>query len=223
MLSMVFFSFIMSIFIAIQDPIIQKFIIRIAGGYVSSKTGADIRIGRLYISPNFTIHIDQFSVKDLHDNEILSVDELRVRPVMEDIIHGDIHVGYVKLSDAQINLITYEGEENMNFQFLIDAFATDKEKEKQEAVSVAVDEIKLQNIDFLFWNQNKDNPEKTLNHEMDYAHLVLDSIDLTADGLKIIGDSIVTTISHLSASEASGFALNHLEYEVVASCDQRNL
>ena len=129
---MVFISFIMSIFIAIQDPIIQKFTIRIAGGYLSSKTGTDVKIGRLYISPNFTIHIDQFSIKDLNDNDLINVEELRVRPIMEDIIHGDIHIEMIDLNRTQANLITYEGETNMNLQLLLDAFNSDKEKENAE-------------------------------------------------------------------------------------------
>ena len=122
MLITVFISFIMSIFIALQDPIIQKFTIRIAGGYISSKTGADIQIGRLYISPNFTIQIDHFLVKDLNDNNLLKVEQLKVRPIMQDIIQGNIHIGRVELTNAETNLITYEDSTSMNFQFLIDAF-----------------------------------------------------------------------------------------------------
>lgn len=213
---MVFLSIITSIFVAIQDPIIQKFAIRIAGGYISQKTGSDVRIGRLYISPNFTIHIDHFIVKDLKDNDILGVEELRVRPVMEDIIHGNIHVGRVELTNAHANLITYEGEDAMNFQFLIDAFASNKEKEKSDkAIAVSVDHIMLKSLDFQLWNQNSDTPEKTENHLMDYSHLVLRNINLDAQGLTIVGDSISTTINHLSAVDTSGFQINYLESQVV--------
>ena len=215
---MVFLSFIMSIFIAIQDPIIQKFAIRIAGGYISQKTGADIRIGRLYISPDFTIHIDQFSVKDLNDNVLLDVDQLRVRPVMEDLIHGDIHLNKVELTNAHANLVTYEGEEHMNFQFLIDAFSSDKKKEKDnKTTTIQVDHIVLNDLDFQLWNQNKDDPEKTANHEMDYAHLNLTGINLDLDDLTIVGDSINAVINHLAASEASGFDLKSLRSKVNVS------
>ena len=213
---MVFLSFIMSIFVGIQDPIIQKFTIRIAGGYLSSKTGADIRIGRLFITPDFTIQIDHFLVKDLKDNDLLMVEKLKVRPVMEDIIQGNIHVGRVELTDAHANLITYEGEEHMNFQFLVDVFASDKEKEESENTTVVeVDRILLKSLDFQLWNQNTDDPEKTANHLMDFSHLALTDINLDAENLKIIGDSISTTIHHLAAADTSGFKLNYLESQVV--------
>ena len=217
MLIVVLISIIMSIFVAIQDPIIQKFTIRIAGGYISQKTGADVRIGRLYISPNFTIHIDQFSVKDLENNQLLYIEELRVRPLMEEIIHGDIHLSGVELTNAEANLITYEGEDKMNFQFLIDAFSTGKKEKSKTPTKIRIDRITLNGLDFQFWNQNKDKPEKTANHEMDYAHIDLDSIRLDLEDLVIIGDSINAIIHHLSASEASGFALHHLESQTTVS------
>ena len=217
MLIVVLVSIIMSIFVAIQDPIIQKFTIRIAGGYISQKTGADVKIGRLYISPNFTIHIDQFSVKDLENNQLLYIEKLRVRPLMEEIIQGDIHLSEVELTNAEANLITYEGEDKMNFQFLIDAFSTGKKEKSKTPTKIRVDHIALNDLDFQFWNQNKDKPEKTANHEMDYAHIDLDSIRLDLDDLVIIGDSIHAIIHHLSASEASGFALNHLESQTTVS------
>lgn len=218
MFIMVILSFIMSIFVAVQDPIIQKFAIRIAGGYISSKTGTEIQIGRLYISPNFTIQIDHFRVKDLKKNDLLNVEELRVRPIMEDIIHGQIHVGTVELTEAQANLITYEGEDHMNFQFLIDAFATGKKKEKtKNNLEVYVDQVLLKNLDFQFWNQNKAKPEKTERHLMDYAHIAVDSINLDVKDLAILNDTITAKIHHLDAYEVSGFRLVSLASDVNVS------
>ena len=215
MLIVVFLSIIMSIFVAIQDPIIQKFTIRIAGGYISQKTGAEVRIGRLYISPNFTIHLDKFLVKDLKNNDLLWVDELRVRPIMEDIVHGNIHVGRVELTDAHANLITYEGEDHLNFQFLIDAFASDKEKTPStKSTIVNVDRILIKALDFQYWDQNRDNPELTANHLMDYAHIALTDINLDAEELHIIDDSINATIHHLAAMDTSGFKINYMESQV---------
>ena len=213
---MVFLSFIMSIFIAIQDPIIQRFAIRIAGGYVSQKTGADIRIGSLYIAPDFTIHIDQFTMKDLNDSVLLHVDRLSVRPSMEELIHGDIHLNKVELSDAHASLITYEGDDRMNFQFLIDAFSSDKKKGKDDkTTAVRVDHIIIDDLDFQFWNQNKEKPEKAANHEMDYAHLNLTDINLDLEDLTIIGDSVNAVINHLAASEVSGLQIRSMQSNVI--------
>ena len=217
MLIVVFISFIMSIFVAIQDPIIQKFAIRIAGGYISQKTGAEVKIGRLYIAPDFTIQIDHFLVKDLRENTLLDVEELRVQPIMEDIIHGNIHLGLVELNDAEANLVTYEDSTRLNFMFLVDAFVTGDKKKSNKSTEIAIDQILLRNLDFQFWNQNKDNPEKTEQNLMDYAHLALDSINLDMERLLIAGDSITATIHNLHAYETSGFHLYNLMAQVNVS------
>ncbi len=217
MLIVVFISFIMSIFVAIQDPIIQKFAIRIAGGYISQKTGTEVKIGRLYIAPDFTIQIDHFLVKDLRENTLLEVEELRVQPIMEDIIHGDIHLGLVELNDAEANLITYEDSTRLNFMFLVDTFVSGDKEKSDKSTEVAIDHILLHNLDFQFWNQNKDNPEKTDQCLMDYAHLALDSINLDLENLLIAGDSITAMVHHMAASETSGFKLNDLTTQVNVS------
>ena len=103
----------------------------------------------------------------------------------------------------------------MNFQFLVDAFATDKEKEEDNTMTaVAVDKILLKNLHFQLWDQNKDDPEKTANHLMDYSHLALDSISLDVENLLLDGDTISAKIHHWAVSEASGFRLIDLLAEV---------
>ena len=217
MVIMVMISTVTSVFVAIQDPIIQKFAIRIAGGYISQKTGTDVQIGRLYISPDFTIHIDQFLVKDLRGNTLLGVEELKVQPDMEDIIKGDIHVNLVELNEAEANLITYEDSTRMNFMFLVDAFSSGDKEKSDEPTNIAVDRIKLRNLDFQLWDQNKDNPEKTAKGLIDYSHMVVDSINLDLENLVMAGDSITAVIHHLAANEVSSFHLHDLITQVNVS------
>ena len=210
-------SLVMSLFVGIQDPIIQKFAIRIVGGIISSKTGVDLQIGRLYISPNFTIQIDHFLVKDLRNTDLLFVNELKVRPMMEEIVHGDIEIARVELTDAHANLITYEGEDHLNFQFLLDLLPKNDKPKKDKVVPIKVDRVIFKNLDFQFWNQNSDHPEKSANRLMDYSHLDLSHINLDMENLNIIKDSITGTIHHLAAKESSGFELRYLESKVNVS------
>ena len=207
---MVILSIIMSIFVGIQDPIIQKFAIRIAGGIISSKTGVEIQIGQLYISPNFTIHINHFLIKDQKNNDLLSVKELKVRPMMEEIVHGNYEVARVELKDTDINLITYEGEESLNLQFLLDLFPA-SEKKDDTPFAMRLDRVLLKDLNFQFWDQNKYDPEKSEKHLMDYSHLIVNNINLDAEDISMVGDSITATIHRLAASESCGFELKHLQ------------
>ena len=209
---MVILSAITTLFIAIQDPITQKFAARIAGGYLSEKTGAEIKIGKLYISPDFNIHISDFYIKDLNDNYLAKVGNLKAKLFIQDLINGKIHLGKVELKDTEANLIKYQGTDAYNFQFIADAFASETPKSKSNSTSeIHIDRVVLNNISFQLWNQDRANPQKTIDNMMDYAHLDLDYIDLDAKGIAIIGDSIHADIKSLSASEMCGFQIKSMQ------------
>ena len=215
---MVILAIITSLFIAIQDPIIQKFAVRFAGGYLSEKTGADIKVGRLVVTPDFRLLIDDVTVKDLNQNDLAKIGALRTRIDIGDLLEGKIHLDHVVLRDVTANLITYEGEEEMNFAFLVNAFASDTPKEKEsKPMPIIIDHISLRNVDFQLWNQNTAKPQKTAKHLMDYSHLDLDGINLEARDFYMFGDSISAKIGSLSATEQSGFELKHLKTDAVVT------
>ena len=215
---MVILAIITSLFVAIQDPIIQKFAVRFASGYLSEKTGADIKVGRLAISPDLRLFVDDVVVKDLRGNDLVKIGKLRAKVFVEELLDGKIHLRNVDLSDTEANLITYQGEEKMNFAFLAEAFASDKPKEKEsKPLELWIDKISLKNIDFMLWNQNMADSVKTANHRMDYAHLDLDDINLEASDFYIFGDSIRANIANLSARELSGFELKSFQSDAIVS------
>ena len=212
----VLLAIIVSVFVAIQDPIIQKFAVRFAGGFLSEKTGADIKVGRLAVTPDLRIFIDDVTVKDLKQNDLAKIDALRTKINIGDLLEGKIHLEKVELRNTVANLIQYEGEDKLNFAFLVDAFATDTTPKKEsKPMAIIIDKISLKNVDFVFWNQNKDRPEKTEQHLMDYAHLDLDDINLEARNFYMFGDSIRADIALLSAKELSGLELKHLRADAI--------
>ena len=212
---MVLLAIIASVFVAIQDPIVQKFAVRFAGGYLSEKTGADIKVGRLAVTPDFRVFIDDVVVKDLKKNDLAKVGELRTKIDIADLLEGKIHLENVELRNTQANLIQYEGEDQFNFGFLVEAFKSDKEKPKTEPMPIIVDKISLKQVEFVFWNQNKDKPEKTEQNLMDYVHIDLDNINLEATDFFMLGDSIHANIASLSAKELSGLELKDFSSETV--------
>ena len=209
-------AIITSLFVAIQDPIIQKFAVRFASGYLSEKTGADIKVGRLMVTPDLRIFLDDVVVKDLKGNNLASIGKLRTSFNIADLLEGNNHLVSIDLRDVEANLIQYEGEDKFNFAFLAEAFGSDTLNEKEsKPLAIAIDKISLKNIDFVFWNQNKDHPEKTERQLMDYLHLDLDSICLEARDFSMHGDSIFVRVDQLCAKEQSGLVLKNFSSEVI--------
>ena len=213
---MVLFAIQMSVFVAVQDPIIQKFAVRFAGGFLSEKTGADIKVGRLVVSSNLQATVEDIFVKDLKGNVLVDIKMLRAKIFLNDLFEGKIHLDRVALRNAEVNLIQYEGEEDFNFQFLADVFSSDTEKEESTTpMALQVDHVRVGNLDFVLWNQNSDEPESIEQKAMDFAHLDLDSIYLDVNNLVIMGDSIHAVLEMLKAKEMSGFILKMMQSDVV--------
>ncbi len=209
---MVILSLITSIIVTIQDPVVQKVVVRIAGGYISHKTGADIKIGKLYLSPNFSIHINDMTVKDLKGEDIASIGDMKVKMYLKQLLQGEIKFGTIELKDSKANLVKYEGEDVFNFQFLVDYFV--KINEEHEPKLIEIDRIKLKNFDFQLWDQNKDKPELAYDKALDYAHMTVEDIDLDIRHLAIAGDSIACRVNSLSAVDPIGLKINSLESDV---------
>lgn len=215
---MVVLAIITSLFVAIQDPIIQKFAVRFAGGYLSEKTGADIKVGNLMVTSDFRVLVENVSVKDLRNNDLASIGTLETQIRIGDLLEGKIHLSHVELSHTEANMIQYEGEDKFNFAFLAEAFPSDTTKDKESTpIAIMVDKISLKNVDFMLWNQNSDKPEKTEQGLMDYSHLDLDDIFLEASDFFMLGDSIRANIAHLSAKELSGFELKSFSTDALVS------
>ena len=215
---MVLLGIIASLFIAIQDPVFQKFAARFASGYLSEKTGGDIKVGRFLVTPDFTVYLDDVVVRDLNDNDLANIGTLRAKLDVSDLLDGDIHLESVKLRDTKANLIKYEGEDKFNFAFLVDAFKTDPKPDK-EPVRIIIDKIEVENLDFVYWNQNKDHPDKTERHVMDYSHIAVDDINLKAKDFYMLGDSVCAKIKSLNGKEISGLDVKSFETNAVV-CSQ---
>ena len=209
-------SIVVTLFVAIQDPIIQRFAVRFVGGYLTEKTGAEIKVGRIAVSPDLRVFVNNVSVKDLNDNTLARIGRLRTKIHVGDLLEGKIHLGHVELSDTEANLIQYEGTDEFNFQFLADFFSSDKEKDTEKSsLSLFIDRISLKNIDFVFWNQNLADSTKTAQNCMDYSHLDLDNINLEARHFAIVGDSVYAVVEMLRAKEQCGLDLKHFQSDVV--------
>jgi hypothetical protein len=209
---MVLLGIVCSLFIAIQDPAFQKFAARFASGFLSEKTGGDIKVGRLLITPDFTIYLDDVVAKDLNGNDLANISSLKTRLDLSDLLNGIIHFENIRLRDTKANLIKYEGEDKFNFAFLVDAFKTDTiDKPDKEPVCIIIDKIEVENLDFVYWNQNKDHPDKTERHLMDYSHIAVNGINLRAQDFYMLDDSICAKINALNGKEISGLDVKSFE------------
>lgn len=205
---MVIISFTVSLMIGIQDPIIQSFVTKMVGGYISNKTGADIKIGQLTITTGFALKINDLQIKDLKDNNLISFKMLKVSPDINDILNNNIHIKNVEIDNLSGNIIGYRGEDGFNFDFLADFFASSEKKEESSVPtpSISIDRVRLRDIAFEYWDQDNEWLPFTEKHQMDYAHINVFDINIDANNV-IIDDGVKCELVSLKAKDISGFEI----------------
>lgn len=213
---MVALSAFVSLFVAIQDPIIQKFAVRVATGYLSENLGVEFKIGSLFVSPDLNVVLEDVLAKDQRDKVLLSSKMISAKFSYSDAFGDDLHLGKLELHHTEVNLVTYEEEDDMNFMFLSDFFSSDKPTDTDAPpMPIRIDHLLLRDVDFMLWDQNRDNPIKTEMHAMDYAHIDVDDIYLDATDIAVHGDSISASIRSLTAHELSGFMIKAFSTQAV--------
>ena len=175
---------------------------RTAAAVFSNKLNAEVKIKTFYIKPDLRIHAEEVQINDTKQNPMIYLGKLDAKLSLRDMAN-EMRVRSINIDDILVNLVKYQDEYKVNISEL---FSSDRERKKKDAPNmIYLDELNLTRGHFVFWNQNKDNPEKV---GMDYAHLDIDSIYLSASKLSFNGDTIVGFIHDLRAEDKSGFVLS---------------
>ncbi|MFT3825405.1 MAG: translocation/assembly module TamB domain-containing protein [Chitinophagaceae bacterium] len=96
-----------------------------AEAFLQKKLQTGVRIGKLDYSLPTWIEIGDIAVEDRAKDTLLSAARLRVDIDMLDLIFNNINIRHITLEHTLANLSRKPGDSTFNFQFIIDAFASD--------------------------------------------------------------------------------------------------
>lgn len=207
-----------SIFTAIRDHSVQNFVARTAAGILSEKTGTDVQIGSFFFDHSMTLHLKNVKVFDTQQNPLILADNIGAQLLWTDF-SKELHVKKVDLENISFELVKYDGDKKLNIYQLTQIFSSEKDtlpKEKSDYL-VKVDKIGMENSCFRYWNQNKDVPEKK---SMDYAHLYIKNINLSAENFKFEKDTISIKINKLTGIDTCGIVLEKMTSDITVSPQQ---
>lgn len=205
-----------SLYTGSRDPYIQTFIARSAAGFLSKKLGTTITIGSFFLNLDLSLTLKNVVVQDNHSRKFISIGYLNFRP--EDYSFSKhLNIRQLELENIQFELVIYEGQEDMNLQFLIDYFqpaseSTDTVNSPYIPYPIEVRNLRITDAMFRYWDQNNDYPNEA---GMDYNHLKIDQIKLLAHNITMLGDSIAATIDQLQARDTCGIILTNLSTNAV--------
>ena len=108
----------------------------------------------------------------------------------------------------------------MNFQYILNAFKSDKEKESSESTfKLNVQQISLNNINFLYDDQNAPRKDKG----MDFSHLHLTNLSGRFTDMAFFDNSILVDIHDLRTKDQSGLILADFDARAMYSPNKISL
>lgn len=123
----VIFALVTSLYVAIRDTTVQSMIARTVAGVLSKKLNTEVLIKTFYITPRLVMHVEDVRINDLQHYNLLTVGELESSMAWQKESKM-FYVRTIKLKDFFINIVKYEGFDNLNIKDLINELGSGKKK-----------------------------------------------------------------------------------------------
>lgn len=194
-------------------PAVQRALSAIASKQISSYLHTEIRIGRIDLGLFNRIILDDVSIKDQNNQNLLSAARLATKIEIIPLLNGQITLSNIQIYGFDINLYKKTIHDKPNFQFLIDAFSK-KEKKKEKSIP----NLKLNSIlirrGMIAYNRldapktpGKFNPE----------HVSINHFSATIALKKLSKDSLNLNLKNLRFNEHSGLTIKQFRFKIRAN------
>ena len=151
-----FVLFLILLILFIRSPWGQGIIVDRVTSYVSSKTNTKVEIDRLFITFKGNVFLDGLYLEDRQKDTLLYSRKLEVDVPLWPIITGKgIDVNLIEWEGLKASIYRNDSIEGFNFQFLIDAFASEDETEfiettESEPLNLFLDKIEFKDFDLKY-------------------------------------------------------------------------
>ncbi len=141
-----FFVLLLIIILLVQTPYVQNIARGKAQKYLSEKLKTRVEIGKLYIGFPQTIELSNIYIEDRQKDTLVAGKSLKVNFNMWKLFHSEIAVSEIHLSGITANIKRLMPDTVYNFQFIVDAFSSNKAKIPKEKKDSSSTKISLNNL-----------------------------------------------------------------------------
>ncbi len=216
---LVILCILISIFLCIQSNAFQNWATHKVTSFLSTELKTKIEIKNVRISLFNKVNIEGIQIYDLDNKPLLTGNSIELSISNFDLKKQFIQLQHIKLNDVQFNMAQKINGGNFNFDFLINYFSNSKDTiaYTNSNWQVLYGKLLLNNVGFNL--KFLYNPQ-TISNEMNYDNLKISDAYGELSNIKIIDDTIFTSIKKLKAKEACGIELKQFDSEVKISCKE---
>jgi hypothetical protein len=212
---------LLTLFFVGQTETFQTWAAHRATNYLSKELGTKVEIDRLKISFIKNVTLEGIFVGDKHGGTLLSGKSIRLDVSGFDYKLRHLNFDEAELTDVKVKLLKYKNEEDFNFQFLADYFASTDTTKKNTTKPwiIKYGALKLNNVDFTYHLLRDTN---MVVQNMNYNNIHVSNVYGKLSDIDFRGDTIFAQITHLSAKEQCGIVLKNLTTKARVSSTELN-
>ena len=185
-------------------PPVQQYVVLKVSKILTNITGGEITVDEIYLSPTLTLTAKNFAIKDHHHNNMIFAAALKGRINLTKTAKGQVCLSFAQLDVGEVMFRKYAGEEKVNIA--VWAQGLKKEKKKEPKFKLMFDNITLNDVRFVFINDDKRKyPD---DNTIDYAFFELQHINLNVDDFLVFGPDVSCKIKSLSLMQHTGFEIS---------------
>ena len=117
--------------VLLNIPAVQHYIGSQIADALSDKLGTRVYVGNVDLGMLNRIIIDDVLVNDLSDKEMLRAPRISAKVKLRDLVKGKITISSAQLFGVKATLYRKSAHDDLNFQFIIDSFASKETTEKK--------------------------------------------------------------------------------------------
>ena len=190
-------------------PAVQNKIVGFATQEISKTTGSHISIGRIHFQPFNKLEVKAVYAEDQKGDTLLYVDKLSAGFNLFQLLDHRLRIESIRLDGFLINVQQDSLNGSANYQFLLDAFASDDTVPKPESGSsleISIDRMKLSGGRLLYTIHDQTETDSVFNPYRIQIHDFSAALSLRSIDLKRLN----VVLDHASFREKSGFQLKNL-------------
>jgi hypothetical protein len=179
-------------------------------GYLSDELGTEIRIKKVDIKFFRSVDLKDFYMEDQRGDTLLYTHRFQMDLRDFSLSREEFDVKRIVLNDPRIKLKIYEGEKDINLQFVLDYFASTEQDTTPSKSHITSDKLVINNAQFSFQDLNSRDSVKGMN----FSDLDMYAFHLEASDLDVHADTTQLRIRDLRFQEKSGFDLRNLRTQL---------
>jgi translocation and assembly module TamB len=144
----------------VRSPWGQGIIVDKATTYLQDKTGADVRVGRLFVTFSGNIFLEEFYLGDLERDTLVYSRRLEAGVAFAPLLtSGNINVTKLDWEGLVARVDRTESTGKFNFDFLLEAFSTDStqvtpaDTVASDPISISIAPVSLRDFDLLYQDE----------------------------------------------------------------------